>query len=168
MAKMILQRVRVHWPGFQRAALLFVLIAAVMLGVYYILSTENARRLARPEIAGWDDIEECGSLTSFDGTKTLEFERDNTATLTEKSSDGDDKNEDDKEDDKNRADKPERKVSGTWTFDEEKEHYTVSFEGTSVDYKLVKPEDSSVCILAPGDVEAVNLRESWFGKIEEE
>jgi hypothetical protein len=159
MAKMILQRVRVHWPGFQRAALLFVLIAAVMLGVYYILSTENARRLSRPEIAGFDDIEECGSLTSFDGTKTLEFERDNTATLTEKSSD---------EDDKNGDDKPERKSSGTWAFDEEKEHYTVSFEGTSVDYRLVKPEDSSVCIFAPGDVEAVNLRESWFGKIDEE
>jgi hypothetical protein len=159
MAKMILQRVRVHWPGFQRAALLFVLIAAVMLGVYYILSTENARRLARPEIAGWGDIEECGSLTSFDGTKTLEFERDNTVTLTEKSSD---------EDDKNGDDKPERKSSGTWAFDAEKEHYTVSFEGTSADYKLIKPEDSSVCIFAPGDVEAVNLRESWFGRIEEE
>ena len=154
MAKMMLQRARVHWPGFRRAALLFLLMAAVMLGVYLILSSENARRLSRPEVAGFDDIEECGSLTSFDGTKTLDFERDNTAALTEKSPNGDDK--------------PERKVSGTWTFDEEEERYTVSFEGASVDYKLVKPEDSSVCILAPGDVSAVNLQESWFGRIEEE
>jgi hypothetical protein len=160
----MLQRLRAHWPGIQRAALLFILIAAVMLGVYHILSTENARRLSRPEIAGWDDIEECGSLTSFDGTKTIDFERDYTVVLTEKSSDEDDKNEDDK----NGDDKTERKVSGTWAFDAEKERYTVSFEGTSVDYQLVKPEESSVCIFAPGDIGAVNLRESWFGRIEEE
>jgi hypothetical protein len=155
----MLQRARAHWPGIQRAALLFILIVVVMLGVYHILSTENVRRSSRPEIAGWDDIEECGSLTSFDGTKTIDFERDYTVVLTEKSSD---------EDDKNGDDKPERKVSGTWAFDAEKERYTVSFEGTSVDYQLVKPEESSVCIFAPGDIGAVNLRESWFGRIEEE
>ena len=164
MAKMMLQRARAHWPRFQRAALLFLLISAVMLGVYYILSTENERRLSRPEVAGFGEIDECGSLTSFDGTKTLDLARDYTATLTEKPSNEDD----DTEKSSNRADKPERKVRGTWTFDEEKEHYTVSFEGASVDYKLIKPEESSVCIFAPGDVSAVNLRESWFGRIEEE
>jgi hypothetical protein len=154
MAKMMLPRALVHWSGFTRAAVLFILMAAVMLGVYHILSTENARRLSRPEVPGWDDIEECGSLKSFDGTKTLDFERDYKAVLTEESSDEDGK--------------PERKVTGTWAFDAEKERYTVSFEDGSVDYKLVKPEDSSVCIFAPGDGAVVNLRESWFGRIEEE
>ena len=100
-------------------------MAAVLLGVYHILSTENARRSSRPEVSGWDDIDECGSLTSFDGTKTLDFERDYKTTLTEKSSNGDDK--------------PERKSTGTWAFDAEKERYTVSFEGSTVDYNLVKP-----------------------------
>jgi hypothetical protein len=130
------------------------LCAAILLGTFYILSAENARRAARPEVAGWDDIDECGSLKSFDGTKTLDFERSHKVSLTEKSADG--------------ADKPERKVAGTWAFDEEKERYTVSFADSSVDYALVKPDDSSVCILAPGDAGAVNLRESWFGKIEDE
>jgi hypothetical protein len=37
-----------------------------------------------------------------------------------------------------------------------------------VDYALVKPEDASVCILAPGDIGAVNLRESWFARIDNE
>jgi hypothetical protein len=131
-----------------------VLCAAVLLGTYYILSAENAHRAARPEVAGWDDIDECGSLKSFDGTKTLDFERSHKVSLTEKSSEG--------------ADKPERKVAGTWAFDEEKERYTVSFADSAVDYALVKPHDSSVCILAPGDAVAVNLRESWFGRIESE
>jgi hypothetical protein len=133
--------------------LLLVLAAALILGVYYLLSAENAHRLSRPAVAGWDDIEECGSLTSFDGTKALDFEHNHRASLTEKSDD---------------ADKPERKVDGTWSFDPKKELYSVSFGDSPAHYKLVKPEDSSVCILAPGDVSAVNLRESWFGRIEDE
>jgi hypothetical protein len=131
-----------------------VLGAAVILGTYYILSAENAHRAARPEVAGWDDIDECGSLKSFDGKKTLDFERSHKVSLTEKSSDD--------------GDKQERKVHGTWAFDEEKERYTVSFADSAADYALVKPEDSSVCILAPGDAGAVNLRQSWFGRIEDE
>jgi len=133
--------------------LLLVLAPAFILGVYYILSAENAHRLSRPAVAGWDDIDECGSLRSFDGAKTLDFERNHSASLTEKSDD---------------ANKPERKVDGTWSFDEEKERYTVSFGDSPAHYKLVKPEDSSVCILTAGDVSAVNLRDSWFGRIEDE
>src|SRR5437879_11500874 len=93
--------------------LLLVLAAALILGVYYILSAENAHRLSRPAVAGWDDIDECGSLTSFDGTRTLDFDRGHKASLTEKAS--------------NETDKPERKVDGTWSFDSEKQRYTVSF-----------------------------------------
>jgi hypothetical protein len=154
---------RFPWLGssLQRAVLLFSLMAAVILGVYYILSTENARRLARPTVVGWDDLEECGSLTSFDGTKTIDFERDNKVTLTENSSEEDDESE-------GKSDESARKTSGTWSFDEEKERYTVNLKETLLDYMLVKPEDSNVCIFAPGDVDAVNLRESWFGRIEEE
>ena len=139
--------------NLQRMILPLVLMAALILGVYYILSLENARRASRPVVAGWDDIEECGSLTSFDGSKTIDFERDHTVTLTEKSPDGDDKSE--------------RKSSGTWSFDEEEERYTVSLADKSLEYTLVKPEESSVCIFTPGDdVSAVNLRESWFGTTE--
>lgn len=137
----------------QRTLLPLILVAAVILGVYYILSKENAHRSSRPAVAGWDDIEACGSLTSFDGTKTIDFEREHKIVRTEKSPNADDKSE--------------RKSIGTWSFDAEKERYTVSFEDGLLEYKLVKPEESSVCILAPGDVGAVNLRESWFGTIEE-
>ena len=131
----------------------FILMAALIVGVYYLLSIENVHRSSRPAVAGLDDIEECGSLTSFDGTKTIDLERTHKAILTEKSANGDEKSE--------------RRSIGTWSFDAEKERYTVSFADTSLDYTLVKPEDSSVCIFAPGDVGAVNLRESWFGQIEE-
>jgi hypothetical protein len=140
--------------NLQRMILPLVLMAALILGVYYILSTENARRASRPVVAGWEDIEECGSLSSFDGTKTIDLERDHKVTLTEKSADGDDKSE--------------RKSSGTWSFDEDNERYTVSLADKSLEYTLVKPEESNVCIFTPSDdVGAVNLRESWFGRIEE-
>lgn len=134
--------------------LVAALAVAALIGVYHLLSAENARRLSQPAVAGWEELDECGSLKSFDGTKTLDFERSHKASLTEKPA--------------NDADKPERKVDGTWSFDAENERYTVSIGGTSTGYELVKPEDSSVCILAPGDVGAVNLRESWFGKIDDE
>jgi len=140
--------------GLQRMILPLLLMAALIVGVYYILSTENARRASRPVVAGWEDIEECGSLTSFDGTKTIDLERDHKVALTEKTADGDDKSE--------------RKSSGTWSFDEDNERYTVSLADKSLEYTLVKPEESNVCIFTPSDdVDAVNLRESWFGRIEE-
>src|SRR5215813_4333609 len=140
--------------SLQKMILPLLLMAALIVGVYYILSTENARRASRPVVAGWEDIEECGSLTSFDGTKTIDLERDHKVALTEKTADGDDKSE--------------RKSSGTWSFDEDNERYTVSLADKSLEYTLVKPEESNVCIFTPSDdVDAVNLRESWFGRIEE-
>ena len=128
--------------------------AALIFGVYFLLSAEGARRASQPEVAGWDEIHECGSLTSFDGTRTLDFDRRHTASVTEKSS--------------SEPDKPERKIDGTWSFDAETERYTVVLADSSADYVLVKPEDASVCILASGDVGAVNLRDSWFARIDDE
>jgi hypothetical protein len=164
LAKVMLQRLRVGWSGFSlkrlppikptSMVLPLLLVGAVILGVYPILLTENAHRSSRPAVAGWDEIDECGSLTSWDGTKTLDFERNHRASVSEKPSD--------------EADKSERKVDGIWSFDAEKDRYIVAFKDSRVDYELVKPEDSSVCILAPGDISAANLRESWFGRIKDE
>ena len=147
-------RLRIFGVGLERAVLGVTLMAALIFGVYYILSKENARRQSLPEVPGWDEIDECGTLRSFDGTKTLDSDRDHKLVLTQKSPDGNDKSE--------------RKSVGTWSFDEEDENYTVALENSSVVYQLIKPEDASVCVLAPGDIGAVNLRESWFGRIEEQ
>jgi hypothetical protein len=135
----------------KRWSLIVLFWAALILGVYYLMSAENARRLSKPE--GWDDIHDCGSLTSFDGTKTLDFQRSQKARLTERSPDD--------------ADKSGRKVDGTWSFDGDEQRYTVSFGNSSTQYALVKPEDASLCVLVPGDIGAANLRESWFGPKDE-
>jgi hypothetical protein len=160
LAEIMLQRLRAALSGFKKlppikpsTVLPLILVIAVVLAVYPLLLRENARRSSEPEVPGWDEIDECGSLTSFDGTKTLDFESSHKVTLTEKSSD--------------EADKTEQKSDGTWSFDVETKRYTVYFKDAA-QYQLVKPEDSSVCILAPGDVGAVNLRESWFARIEDE
>jgi hypothetical protein len=137
-----------------KVLLVTVSAAAALLGLYYLLSAENARRQSQPEIAGWDDIDACGSLKSFDGTKTLDFDRSHKVSLIEKSSSD--------------ADKAERKVDGTWSFDEEKERYVVSLGAGSTEYELIKPEEASVCILTSSDVGAVDLRESWFARIDDE
>jgi hypothetical protein len=107
-----------------------------------------------PAIAGFDDIDECGSVTSFDGSKTLDFERDHKVTLTVGAL--------------GTANKPEQTINGTWSFNEEQMRYTTIFREGWTDYTLVKPEGSDVCILARGDIGAVNMRESWFGHIETE
>jgi hypothetical protein len=137
----------------RRWSIIVLFWAALLLGVYALLSFERARRLSRPEVAGWDGIHACGSLTSFDGAKTLDLDRSHKVRLTEKTSDDDDA--------------PERTVDGTWSFEADTERYTISFEEHAASYTLVKPEDSSVCILAPGEVGAVNLRESWFAPKDE-
>lgn len=129
-----------------------LLLSAVVLAGYFLFGRE--RTSVPPPllaIAGFDDIDECGSVTSFDGSKTLDFERDHKATLTVRPFGS--------------ANKPEQTIDGTWSFNEEQMRYTTIFRDG---WTVVKPEGSDVCILARGDIGAVNMRESWFGHIETE
>src|SRR6202035_1166257 len=91
----------------------------------------------------------CGIVTSFDGSKTLEFGPGHDVILILP-----------------RSEKEAESALGRWSFDEERKLYTTVLEGKMTDYTLIKPEESGVCILARGDIGAVNIRESWFGRFD--
>jgi hypothetical protein len=137
----------------QRWGVVLFLYAA-LLGSYYFFPPDEKATALQPllSVAGWDDIRECGSVTSLDGAKTLEFASSHKVGLTET----------DVQDEK----EPRRTTDGSWSFDEQKKRYTITFGDKWTDYTLITPDGSSVCILARGDIGAVNLRESWFGRIE--
>ena len=130
--------------------------AAVILGALYLFGggTRNPGAAPAPLVAGWDDLDECSPLTSFDGHKTLDFDRDHNVDLTE---------EDTPDDEKSKS--SERKTFGSWSYDKEHKRFTVIVKDTSTNYTLMRPEGSDVCILAVGDLRSVNITESWFGTV---
>jgi hypothetical protein len=95
---------------------------AVIVGAFYLFSggTRNPgpprSQVAAPpsRVVGWDDLDECSPMTSFDGHKTLDFDRDHNVDLTEEDTPDDEKSK-----------KSERKTFGTWSCDEEHKRFTV-------------------------------------------
>jgi hypothetical protein len=129
---------------------------AVIVGALYLFSggTQNPASAPSSLIPGWDDLDECSPMTSFDGYKSLDFDSDHNVDLTE---------EDNPDDGK--FTKSERKTSGTWSYHDEHKRFTVIINDRSTDYTLMRPEGSDVCILAVGDLRSVNITESWFGTV---
>jgi hypothetical protein len=121
---------------------------AVIVGALYLFSGGT-----RNPVEGWDDLDECSPMTSFDGHKMLDFDRDHKVDLTEE--DTPDEN----------SKKSERKTFGTWSYDEEHKRFTVIINDRWTNYTLMRPESSDVCILAVGDLRSVNITESWFGTV---
>ena len=89
---------------------------AVIVGALYLFSggTRNPGAAPAPLVAGWDDLDECSPMTSFDGHKTLDFDRDHNVDLTEEDTPDDEKSK-----------KSERK-----TFDDGKKSMDEGFTGT--------------------------------------
>jgi hypothetical protein len=129
---------------------------AVIVGALYLFSggTRNPGAAPPPLVEGWDDLDECSPMTSFDGHKMLDFDRDHKVDLTEE----------DTPDDEN-SKKSERKTFGTWSYDEEHKRFTVIINDRWTNYTLMRPQGSDVCILAVGDLRSVNITESWFGTV---
>ena len=128
--------------------------AVIAGGAYFLFAGEKKNApVLPPAAAGWGDIDECAPFTSFDGSKTLDFERSHKVSVTPESDD---------------AKKSEQKIDGTWSFNEENKRYTLFFGEARSEYSLIKPNKSTLCILASGDVGSVNMRESWFALIEDD
>lgn len=127
---------------------------AVIVGAYFLFAGEKkGTSLAPPPaVAGWDEIDECTPFTSFDGSQTLDFEASRKVSLANELDD---------------TKKSEHKIDGTWSFNEEKKRYTIFLGEAASDYTLIKPNNSTLCILASGDIGSVNMRESWFALIED-
>ena len=112
--------------------------------------TDKARAPIRI-VPGWDDLASCAYVTSLDGTKQLSISENNRATLYESVALLDKKGS------------VERiPIEGTWSFDEISKQYSVALNGVTTTYLLVNPERGGVCMLIAGELEAANLRRSWF------
>jgi hypothetical protein len=61
-----------------------------------------------------------------------------------------------------------RTIVGDWKFNGLTNQYVIAIDGKVSVYRLVKPEDENICILANGDLNATNLSESWFAATADE
>jgi hypothetical protein len=118
--------------------------AAVACTVYLTVDGREAKtRLEESAAQGWDKLSRCSYLTSFDGNKDVALYPNGHATLYAKSA-------------------PDKGVDGEWRFDGATKRYSLTFGGGSENYSLVEAAQGSVCILVNGNLNAANLRDSWF------
>lgn len=105
-----------------------------------------------PGPPGWDDLVPCFSLTSFDSKKELTLNSDFTVKLLDRSGSGSPVWHD-----------------GRWALlDAEQHAYSVDVEGGSGAYFVVSPPDSEGCLFAAGNISHVDLRRSWFSRVEDQ
>jgi hypothetical protein len=112
--------------------------------------TDKARAPIRI-VPGWEDLISCSYVTSLDGTKQLSISENNRATLYVSVALSDKKGGEER-----------ISIEGTWSFDEISKQYFVALNGETTTYLLVSPEKGGVCMLVAGELEAANLRRSWF------
>ena len=98
----------------------------------------------------------CSPFTSLDREKMLDFRDDHTVTLHKIARSRDLQAKGILET------KNEIIEQGSWTADNTTGDVTVSVAGDRTSYTLVVPYNSQ-CVLGAGQVEAVNLRSSWYG-----
>jgi hypothetical protein len=93
--------------------------------------------------AGWDDLIACSELVSIDGSKRLSLSENHVLKVYDKAG-------------------TKKAESGTWSYREQSKQYSIVLADQSWNYVLVSPNGSDTCILASGNVEAADLRASWF------
>jgi hypothetical protein len=93
--------------------------------------------------AGWDHLIPCSELISMDGAKRLSLSENHVLKVYDKTG-------------------TTRTETGTWSYREESKQYSIVLSDQNWIYVLVSPNGSDTCMLASGNVEAANLRASWF------
>lgn len=132
------------------AKILCACAGAAFVCYMFSVKTDKARAPIRI-VPGWENLISCSYATSLDGTKQLSVSENNRATLYESVALSDKKGSDKR-----------ISIEGTWSFDEISKQYFVALNGETTAYLLVSPERGGVCMLIAGELEAANLRRSWF------
>jgi hypothetical protein len=135
---------------FNGAKILCTCAGAAFVCFIFSARTDKARAPIRI-VPGWEDLISCSYVTSLDGTKQLSISENNRATLYESVALLDKTGGDER-----------ISIDGTWSFDETSKQYFVALNGETTTYLLVSPEKGGVCMLVAGELEAANLRRSWF------
>ena len=117
--------------------------------IYFVFFHQRAAIPNLPTVPGWDELARCSYMTSLDGTKELTLSDDHRAAFSDNS--------------RARNQKGEGvNILGSWSFDESSKLYSVTLNDETTIYILLSPERSNGCLLIKGDIQAADLRASWF------
>jgi hypothetical protein len=129
-----------------------IFLGGVSLGVYYLVTHSTPHREPEPPKPGWEQLARCSFLTSLDGNKDLSLWDDGRAELFDNTS----------------KDKDVVAVEGQWRFEQATNLFAVIFDGVSKSYAVVEPGQGPICMLLKGDLQAADLKESWFSPTSDE
>jgi hypothetical protein len=138
----------------RQIGMVLALACAAAAGAAYVLWDDVPSRSSHGsrifDIPGWDKLNPCSYLISFDGMRTLTFSARRGVRLSERGNPKDAR--------------PVAEKSGEWSYDQTRDRYSVTLENEATQYTLYAPPNSDVCILTSGTSTAANLQESWFGR----
>jgi hypothetical protein len=124
-----------------RADFIITAIIIILIGLWFYYSDGG-----RTQVAGWESLSSCSELVSLDSSKELSLFDDNRVRLNDKDGTTGD-----------------HYVWGSWSYDEASKRYTIAVNDSTSTYLAVSvPNTAIACILAAGDLNATDLRASWF------
>jgi hypothetical protein len=141
------QEPRRTWP---MVAWFVIFWGGIGLGVYYLVMHTVPHREPEPSKPGWERLARCSFLTSFDGNKDLSLWDGGRAELFDNTN------------------KDKDALQGEWRFDEATSLFAVIFDGISKSYAVVEPGQGPICMLLKSDLQAADLKESWFSQSSDE
>jgi hypothetical protein len=126
-----------------------LLLGCILAGVGYWIISAWTNKPAQPEPwpVGFEELIDCSSTSSLDGTKELHLSENSVAVMYDKSK---------KENGKY------RRFNGKWAFNEASKLYTVTLNGEPIAYSIVQPSGWGSCMLVKGDLRSVDLTTAWF------
>jgi hypothetical protein len=129
-----------------------IIIGCVLAAVVYLIYFRSSPHSVQPALVenpGWDGLSMCSDAASLDGTKGLGLSSDGRAVLFDNTP---------IKDGQTVAD---HTTDGAWHF-EGSGRYSLTFKGQTATYLIVWPEQTSICMLIRGSLDAADLSASWF------
>jgi hypothetical protein len=108
----------------------------------WLVILQTGKQTIPPVIPGWDDLLYCADVASLDGTRRVTFAENHSVYFHDENVEG--------------------RTNDTWSFDQELKRYTITLKGQATTYSLISPKGANTCMLIKGNVEAADLRGSWF------
>jgi hypothetical protein len=127
------------------ATSLRILVGALLIGatVLWIAFRRTDQPLNEGLTLGWNELVSCSDLTSLDGTQRMTLSENHVVSLRDERG-------------------PKFSKSGLWLYDEPSKRYSVTLLDQTSIYSIVAPRGTDTCMLIKGDLEAADLRGSWF------
>jgi hypothetical protein len=134
----------------QVANSLKLFVGALLVGAIVLITFKRTDKpLNEAPTLGWSELAPCSDLMSLDGIQKMTLSENHVVRL---------------------RDKRGSKVSktGLWSYDEPSKRYSVTLPDQTSTYFIVAPRGTDTCMLIKGDLEAADLRGSWFSSSEDD